>query len=163
MPASRTTSKPAPICQFVSLRVGVRLSGKTSGPLILRLNDKNLVIKQSKMRISKKLCCRLALCNIGCSKKGTKINQSIEVRTSRKGDLTFSLRQNYNTQLIQVVGNSTFPQIWLLSKKRRADGRDTSLQVWCLIITKLSAPCLSMGDDPCLSMGDDDFFYYFHQ
>ena len=111
---------------MVNENVCVQHVSTTSSPFVSGLNEDKLETIQRKLRISKKLCCRLALCNIGCSKKGTKINQSIEVRTSRKGDLTFSLRQNYNTQLIQVVGNSTFPQIWLLSKKRRADGRDTS-------------------------------------
>jgi len=75
-----------------------------------RLNQKYLVIKPKKLRISKKLCCCLALCNIGCCKKSMK-NQS--------------MNQTKNKQHNSVV---VWPQVHaLVSQGRDLRGSESEL------------------------------------
>ena len=68
-------------------------------PIHLKIKQKNLEIKLRKLRISRKLCWRSTLCNLGCSKKSTKNKLVNQVGTSEKRVLTFGLRPNLITKL----------------------------------------------------------------
>jgi len=84
---SLPTSIPTSFFSFFPMLIveeNVQPSATTSSLFISRFDKENLEIKEKKLRISKKLCWRSALCNLYCSKKSTKnsiVNRSWDKQT----------------------------------------------------------------------------------
>jgi hypothetical protein len=81
----------------------VQPSATTSIPFISRWNKDNLEIRQSKLRSSKKLCWRLALCNLGCSKKITKNKQVNPSWTSTPSSKSLMYKKDKKTSSLQIM------------------------------------------------------------